>query len=132
MTATSTTKQDSTIYVVDDEEPIRSAFEVLLRGRGIDVRTFSSAECFLRSYADDWTGLLLVDSQMPEMDGTQLCLELKRRNCSLRIVLMTGHEGCDSLKEALGDEVRLLEKPFKVQEIVNGLFASALSAKDEV
>lgn len=125
-------KQVSTVYVVDDEEPIRSAFEVLLRGRGIEVQTFSSAERFLQSYADDWSGLLLVDSQMPDMDGTQLCLELKKRNCSLRIVLMTGHEGCDSLKEALGDEVGLLEKPFKVQEIVNAMFASTLSAKDAV
>ena len=82
--------QVATVYIVDDEEPIRKAFEVLLRGRRIEVRTFSSAEAFLQSYADDWSGLLLVDARMPNMDGSEVCVELKRRNCSLRIILMTG------------------------------------------
>ena len=118
--------QVATVYIVDDEEPIRNAFEVLLRGRRIEVRTFSSAEAFLQSYADDWSGLLLVDARMPNMDGSELCLELKRRNCSLRIILMTGLGDGDSLKEALGDEVRLLEKPFQVHEIANTLLASGL------
>lgn len=119
-------KQVASVYVVDDEEPIRNAFEVLLRGRGIEVRTFSSAEAFLQSYADDWSGLLLVDARMPNMDGSELCLELKRRNCTLRIILMTGLGDGDSLKEALGDEVRLLEKPFQVQEIASTLLASGM------
>lgn len=118
--------QAASVYVVDDEEPIRNAFEVLLRGRGIEVRTFSSAEAFLQSYADDWSGLLLVDARMPNMDGSELCLELKRRNCSLRIILMTGLGDGDSLKEALGDEVRLLNKPFQVHEISETLLASGL------
>lgn len=119
-------KQVASVYIVDDEEPIRNAFEVLLRGRGIEVRTFSSAEAFLQSYADDWSGLLLVDARMPNMDGAELCLELKRRNCTLRTILMTGLGEGGSLKEALGDEVRLLEKPFQVQEIASTLLASGL------
>ena len=118
--------QVATVYIVDDEEPIRNAFEVLLRGRRIEVRTFSSAEAFLQSYADDWSGLLLVDARMPNMDGSELCLELKRRNCSLRIILMTGLGDGDSLKDALGDEVRLLNKPFQVHEISDTLLASGL------
>ena len=118
--------QAASVYVVDDEEPIRNAFEVLLRGRGIEVRTFSSAEAFLQSYADDWVGLLLVDVRMPNMDGSELCLELERRNSALRIILMTGHGNADSLKEAFGGNIRLLEKPFKAQEIVNSLLASGM------
>ncbi len=118
--------QVATVCIVDDEEPIRKAFEVLLRGRGIEVRTFSSAEEFLQAYADDWSGLLLVDERMPNMDGLELCLELKRRNCSLRIILMTGLGDGDSLKDALGDEVRLLNKPFQVHEISDTLLASGL------
>lgn len=118
--------QVATVYIVDDEEPIRNAFEVLLRGRGIAVRTFSSAEAFLQAYSDDWVGMLLVDVRMPNMDGSQLCLELEKRNSALRIILMTGHGNADSLKEVFGDNIRLLEKPFKVQEIVNSLLASGL------
>ncbi len=122
-------KQVATVYVVDDEEPIRNAFEVLLRGRAMEVRTFSSAEAFLHAYADDWVGVLLVDARMPDMDGSALCRELERRNSSLRIILMTGDEDADSLTAALGGGVRMLEKPFKAEEVVNSLLASGMFSR---
>src|SRR5689334_12139571 len=91
-----------TVFVVDDEEPIRKAFEFLLSGQGIAIRTFPTAEAFLESYRDDWTGCLFVDLRMPNMNGSELYEELRQRKTSLFVVLMTGHGNSDSLRQLLG------------------------------
>lgn len=106
------------VFVVDDEEPIRHAFHVLLAGRGIGVQTFPSAEAFLQAYRDDWTGCLFVDVRMPPMSGSELYAELSKRNTTLSIVLMTGHGNKVSLQEMLGSQVTVLEKPFSAVELI--------------
>jgi len=108
---------ESQILVVDDEEPIRRAFEVLLGAQGIAVRTFSSAEAFLQSYSDDWVGCLFVDVRMPNMSGAALHGELCKRKTSLSVVLMTGHESSDSLQDLLGGQILVLEKPFSAEAL---------------
>jgi FixJ family two-component response regulator len=110
-------KPTSTVFVVDDEEPLRHAFEILLSTQGIAVRTFSSAEAFLQVYRDDWVGCLFTDARMPNMSGLELCRELHNRKTSLTIVLMTGHESRDSVQELIGTELELtvLEKPFSAE-----------------
>jgi len=109
------------VYVVDDEEPIRVAFEVLLSGRGIAVRMFASAEKFLESYSSDWQGCLFADVRMPEMSGTELHSELRKRNSRLNIILMTGHLTADSLKELVGSDTILFEKPFSAVSLMKVL-----------
>jgi two-component system C4-dicarboxylate transport response regulator DctD len=105
------------VFVVDDEEPIRRAFEVLLEAWGLPVRTFSSAEDFLRSYRDHWTGDLFIDLRMPSMSGWELYGELRQRKTALSVVLMTGHGSRDFSRELLDGETVVLEKPFAAEEL---------------
>ena len=105
------------VFVVDDEEPIRRAFEILLRRQSIAVRTFASAEAFLELYSVDWAGCLFADVRMPNMSGSELYEELRRRNTSLSIILMTGHGSTDSLRDLLGSETIVLEKPLSAEEL---------------
>jgi len=109
------------VYVVDDEEPIRSAFEILLSRRGIAARMFSSAEEFLASYSSDWQGCLFADVRMPDMSGTELHRELRKRNSRLNIILMTGHLPPDTLKELVGSDTILFEKPFSAASLMKVL-----------
>lgn len=110
-------RSNLTVFVVDDEEPIRYAFEILLSDQGIAVRTFSSVEAFLQSYHDGWAGCLFVDVRMPNMSGVELYRELRRRNTALAIVLMTGHASTASLQEPLGGDIVVLKKPFSGEEL---------------
>lgn len=106
------------VFIVDDEEPIRYAFEVLLRTRGINARSFSSAEEFLCSYREDWRGCLFADVRMPNMNGIELCRLLRERNASLSVVLMTGRESAAAIKDSLGAEIEVLEKPFSAEHVL--------------
>jgi CheY-like chemotaxis protein len=63
------------ISVVDDDESVLTSTEALLRSIGYEVKTFASAELFLESGALRETECLVLDVQMPGIDG----LELQRR-----------------------------------------------------
>ncbi|MFO0790106.1 MAG: response regulator [Pirellulales bacterium] len=106
-----------TVYVVDDEEPIRHAFNVLLKTRGIPVQLFSSASEFLRAYRDDWRGCVFADIRMPEHSGVQIFRSLRMQGSALHVVLMTGSESFRSLPEFIDKEVLVLEKPFSAREL---------------
>lgn len=103
------------VFVVDDEEPIRTAFELWLGARGIPVRTFASAEDFLAAYSAEFAGWLIIDARMPSMSGPDLCRELRSRDTALRIILMTGHGSAPAVREQLGQQTIVLEKPFAAE-----------------
>ena len=107
-----------TVFVIDDEEPIRTSFAALLEVLSINVQTFASAQMFLDSYAADWTGCVFVDLRMPSMSGLDLVNELRRRGSRLLAVAMTGH-GDEELIQKLHDAgvVEVLEKPFSVARL---------------
>jgi len=106
------------VFIVDDEEPVRSGLARLLRAIGMTSRTFESAEAFLESGAADETGCLLVDIRMPGMSGLDLIEELERRRTALPAILMTGHADPSTMQRlktlrTLG----CLEKPFSVDQL---------------
>jgi two-component system, LuxR family, response regulator FixJ len=106
------------VFVIDDYLAIQDALKGLLSAWGIRVHSFLSAEAFLESYSDEWTGCLLVDIRMPGMSGFDLLKELRSRGSSLPAILMTGH-GVEGLEqEAIGaSAVNILEKPFQVEQL---------------
>lgn len=112
----------ATVFVVDDEEPVRHAFEVLLDAWGIPVQTFSSAEAFLQAFSGDSSERLFLDMRMPGMNGAELYKELRRRNAAFSLVLMTGHGSVESVQELLGGEAVVLEKPFSAADLKRCLF----------
>jgi FixJ family two-component response regulator len=106
------------VFVIDDEEPVRSGLARLLRAIGIPTVTFASAELFLESYSVDQQGCLLVDIRMPGMSGLDLIEELGRRRISLPAIVMTGHADVSSMERLKAlKTVGCLEKPFKVAEL---------------
>lgn len=82
---------DSTVYVVDDDEAVRKGLTFLLRTANFAVETFPSAGVFLEAYDPARRGCLLLDIRMPEMTGLELQRELKARGWSIPAIFMTGH-----------------------------------------
>jgi FixJ family two-component response regulator len=62
----------SIISVIDDDASVRAATDNLLRSHGYIVRTFASAEEFLRSTHLNDTSCVIADVQMPAMSGVEL------------------------------------------------------------
>ena len=91
------------ILVVDDYEDNLKLIRVVLSKAGYEVRTATDAEDALRSLGEFHPGLILMDIQMPGMDGLELTRLLKSdgKTRALPIVALTAY----SMK---GDQERFL------------------------
>jgi FixJ family two-component response regulator len=79
------------VFVVDDDEAVRSALAMLLTSAGYQVEIFSGSEDFLELCTPDCEGCLILDVSMPGMDGPALQQELLKRSIRLPIIFLTGH-----------------------------------------
>jgi len=70
----------SRVYIVDDDNAVRSALKLLFRTAQIDADAFSSADAFLEDADLTQRCCVLLDIRMPGMSGTALHEELLRRN----------------------------------------------------
>jgi two-component system response regulator FixJ len=118
--------QDPVIYVVEDDDAVRDALTVLLESVGYTVAAFGSARRFLDGYRPERGGCLLIDLDLPEVDGPQLVGILVARHIKLPAVLMSARMHNRRLQANLPPGVvAILEKPFGDQQLLQ-LIAFAL------
>ncbi len=79
------------VSIVDDDPLVARALGRLLREEGWDTRSFASAEAFLADDHPSVPGCLLLDVQLPGLDGLSLQRRLNEQGMSLPIVFLTGH-----------------------------------------
>jgi two-component system, LuxR family, response regulator FixJ len=124
------------VFIVDDDPDIRDSLSMLLQSAGYATRTFESATSLLDSSAHETVGCLIVDVQMPEMDGITLQKELVERRSPLQVIVMTGHADIPIAVGAMkAGAVDFLEKPFDepvLLESVRRALDRATSAGDQV
>ena len=80
----------ATVFVVDDDASVRRGLTRLLRAMGLDVEAFDSADSFLARAPLDGPGCVLLDVQMPGMDGLELQERMARAGILLPVVFLTG------------------------------------------
>ena len=106
------------VFIVDDEEVVRSTLGRLLGLIDVPSQGFASAEDFLASCTGLEEGCLLVDIRMPGMSGLELMEELDRRQTPMPAIVMTGHADAQAAirLDAL-QPIGLLQKPFSVADL---------------
>jgi two-component system, LuxR family, response regulator FixJ len=82
---------DKTVFVVDDDTAVRKGLRFLLRAAGYTVEVFPSAFSFLHGYDPRRGGCLLLDVQMPLMNGLELQQQLNIRGWRIPVIFITGH-----------------------------------------
>jgi FixJ family two-component response regulator len=104
---------EKTVFVVDDELSVRKSLTRLLRAAGFQAVAFASAREFLEDPADKSVGCLLLDVQMPELNGLELQQALAETGRSCPIVFITGHGDIPTSVRAMrAGAVDFLSKPF--------------------
>lgn len=103
-------------HLVDDDEAIRDALSWLLESRGVNCRSWPSAEAFLNHLdqaSGPIAGCIVLDIRMDGMSGLELFDRLMQRGCKAPVIFLTGHGdvpmAVGALKKGAFDFV---EKPF--------------------
>ncbi len=77
------------ILLVDDEEDFLEATSKRLRRRGFEVRTATRCEQALRSVAERWPGVVVLDVMLPDTNGIECLRRLRRAAPRLPVVMLT-------------------------------------------
>ena len=100
------------IAIVDDDPPVLRALSRLLRSRAFRVETYGSGQEFLAALPNGLPKCLIVDFQMPGMNGLELHQHLMSNRIAIPTILITAH--CDAAinSPSVGDTfVARLRKP---------------------
>lgn len=125
---------DDIVYIVDDDANVRRSVALLLRTQNYIVDTYLSGTAFLDKATSLRPGCVLLDIQMPEMDGIAVLERLKHAIFKSPVIVMTGHGDIGTAVTAMRHGAHnFIEKPFDRDTIMSALNeAFALSnAKDE-
>lgn len=122
---------DTTVYIVDDDQDIRTSLSRALRKRGFEVEVFDSAQAFLDAYDGQRAGCLLLDYGMPGMSGLELQERLNETDFPLAVVFITGHGGVpESVQAMKGGAVDFLEKPFRQPVLIERIAVASEIARN--
>ena len=100
------------VYIVDDDESVRKSLARLMRSAGYDAETFASAEEFL-AQSPRPPGYLVLDVQLPGMDGLELQQELLESGNKIPITFITAHDNERLRNKAMASGAKaFLRKPF--------------------
>jgi len=114
------TENKPNIFIVDDDPSIGKALARLLRSLGYNSKTFASAETFLAGADMRENDCLILDIMLPGMDGLELQQELKKRECNIPIIFITGHGEKQLEKETMTAGAHgYLNKPFDEMVLTN-------------
>ncbi|MCA9713648.1 MAG: response regulator transcription factor [Myxococcales bacterium] len=104
--------------IIDDDPSVRAFLEAALREQDYQVMSFATAEAYLASPRARAPSCLIVDLQLPGMDGEQLFRALRDDDRSIPVIFMSGY-GTVSIATRLMKEgaVYFLEKPVRLQEL---------------
>ena len=112
------------VFVVDDDSRVRDALSSLLASAGLDVAVFASATEFLEADKPDAPACLVLDLELPDINGLELQKELAEREAP-PIVFITGHGDIPSSVKAMkAGAVEFLCKPFGDEELLQAIDAA--------
>jgi two-component system nitrogen regulation response regulator NtrX len=110
------------VLVVDDEQDIRDLVSGVLEDEGYAPRTAANSEEALSALAERRPSLILLDVwlQGSKLDGLQLLEDIKRRDPTLPVLMISGHGNLDTAVAAIRQgAVDFIEKPFEAGHLLH-------------
>ena len=113
------------ILVIDDDHMVRYTLSKILRNSGYEVVTAADGERGMTAFHAEKPDVVITDLIMPEQEGIETILQIKRARPEVRIIAISGGgriANTDVLQAARGlgaDEI--LAKPFEAEELLSRL-----------
>ena len=111
-----------TIFLIDDDVSVREGLTELIESVQLPVQTFGSALEFLAAKPVEAEGCVVLDVNMPGMNGLELQREMSHSGISLPVIFLTGHGDIPMTVHALkAGAVHFLTKPVSEDELMNAI-----------
>jgi len=110
------------VFVVDDDESVRTSLKLLIESSGYRVVTFKSAEDFLASRLGESPCCFILDIHLPGMSGFKLQERLVKSQTRIPVIFVTGHDSYRVVDEAMRlGAIAYLRKPFDEQCLLDAI-----------
>jgi len=106
------------ILLVEDDERVRLMLKDLLESEGYEIQEASNGKEALKSFASSLPDLVLTDLVMPDTEGIEMIIKMRKSNRNVKIVAMSGGVDYLNLAKQLG-ALRTLTKPFSNQAVLD-------------
>jgi two-component system response regulator (stage 0 sporulation protein F) len=114
------------ILVVDDEEPIRTLVSKIVQKDGHEVMVAENGQHACDAFQNAEIDLIITDLVMPEKNGIEMIIQLKKTHPDLKVIAISGGSGFSgqidllSVAQLLGAK-HIIRKPFTVDDIRNAV-----------
>ena len=110
------------VFVVDDDISIRESLEFLIARAGWQPELFASAEEFLASKRPSSPSCLVLDVNLPDLNGLALQKRIAAERANMPIIFITGHGDIPTSVQAMkAGAVEFLTKPFTPEVLLNSI-----------
>jgi two-component system, LuxR family, response regulator FixJ len=118
-------KNEPIVYVVDDDDSMRTALTLLLKTVGYTTSSFARPREFLGKFDPNQPGCVVLDVRMPEMSGIEVQQHLNRSGSMLPVILISGHGDIPMAVQAMKDGAfDFVQKPFRDQDLIDRVNAA--------
>lgn len=113
---------DATVFVIDDDDLVRTAIQGMLKSVGLRSETFGTPQEFLRSKRPDGPSCLVLDVRLPGVNGLDFQRDLADAGVRIPIIFITGHGDIPMTVKAMkSGAVEFLTKPFRDQDLLDAI-----------
>ncbi|HUU28536.1 MAG TPA: response regulator transcription factor [archaeon] len=107
------------ILIIEDEEDLVKGLKLNLADYGYELDWASDGKEGLRKAMEETPELIILDLMLPEMDGLEVCRELRQKNIGIPIIMLTAKG--EEIDKVVGLEIGAddyITKPFSVRELL--------------
>ena len=114
----------SKILIVADDDSVRKGLKERIEAMGHETKEATCLNTAIKWLDKNTVDCVLLDLSMPELDGEATLRELRKSSPSARVLLMSGYEESEALRQFAGlDLDGFLQKPFTPEALLGGLAA---------
>src|SRR5437016_11643525 len=111
-----------TVFVIDDDDLVRTAIRGMLKSVGLRSETFGTPQEFLRSKRPDGPSCLVLDVRLPGVNGLDFQHQLVDAGVRIPVIFITGHGDIPMTVKAMkSGAVEFLTKPFRDQDLLDAI-----------
>jgi FixJ family two-component response regulator len=111
-----------TVFIIDDDDGVRTSISGLLKSVGLRSESFASALDFLKYKRPDGPSCLVLDVRLPGISGLDFQRELHEAGVQIPIIFITGHGDIPMTVKAMkSGAVEFLTKPFRDQDLLDAV-----------